>query len=569
MCGKSGGICEEIVVKCTRVIITEVKDKLMWQKTCLKTRNIAEWVILVMACIILCYITVVSFLYHFDGVNSVPLSSSVIGVIMAVIIYGAVILLLTKLLTPLHNKYPFVDKILLALSLAWICGFSITFINGAKVLPDSDPRSVYDIAVRMYNGDMGAVVPTGSYLSLCPYQTGLIFIFEKIMRVFGTTDPVLLQYCNVFYVALATVSGYGLLKNLTKRLEVILGYLVLISGFLPMFVYTTYIYGDVPSMALILFSGWMFLGFDRTFEDQDAGNDNTGNIVIGKKFVLKQVTFLRWAYGLLGMGASILACTYRRNSLIYVIALAAICVVRLLVKYNWKLMAWIAIIALLSILSTTVTQKYYEFYAQNECGPGIPSIAYVAMGMQEGVAAPGFWNGFHANTYMTTDYNYEETNRISQEAIAESWQNFMDNPAYMANFYFLKITCQWADASYGCFNHVEKLYLEDRSDFALSIMHGEKHLPLLQFMDMHQFVVYFYALIAVVATLIQRIKGQHLNLFSCPLLVTIIGGFLFSIIWEASAKYTIPYMLFLIPIAAYGMLTILKLMGKIVNKKKG
>lgn len=515
----------------------------MWQKICIKTRNIAEMVILVMASIILCYITVVSFLYHFDGINSVPLSGGAISAVLAVIIYGAVILLLTKFLTPLYNKYPFVDKILLVLVLVWICGFSIAFISGAKVLPDSDPRSVYDIAVRMYNGDMGAVVPTGSYLSLCPYQTGLIFLFEKIMRVFGITDPVLLQYCNVFYVALAAVSGYGILKSLTKRLEVILGYLVLISGFFPMFIYTTYIYGDVPSMALILFSVWMFLLFERAPR-------------------------LRWSYGILGMGASILACTYRRNSLIYVIALVAICVVHLLVKYNWKLMVWVAITAILSILSTTMTQKYYEFYAQNECGPGIPSIAYVAMGMQEGVAAPGYWNGFHANTYMTTDYNYEETTRISKEAIADSWQNFMDNPAYMANFYFLKTTCQWADASFNSFSHVEKLYLEGRSDFALSIMNGEKHEPLLKFMDMHQFVVYFYALVVVVAVLIQRIKGQHLNLFSCLLLVTIIGGFLFSIIWEASAKYTIPYMLFLIPIAAYGLLTISRLIDMLVNKKK-
>lgn len=505
----------------------------MWQKAGMKIRNIAEWVILVMAGMILCYITVVSFLYHFDGVNSVPLSGNTVAVVGAVLLMGVVVFLVTKLLTPLQKRFPYVDRLLLVLVVLWSCGFSLAFVNGAKVLPDSDARSVYDIAVRMFQGDMGAVVPTGSYLSICPYQTGLIFLFEKIMRLCGYTDPMILQYCNVIYVAVAVVSGYGILQCLTKRLEVIVGYLLFIGGFFPMFLYTTLVYGDLPSMALILFSSWMFLLLEKS---------QKGKLCL--------------VYGVLGMGASILACTYRRNSLIYVIALVAICVVRLLMKNNWRLMAWVAVTAILSLLSTTFTQKYYEFYAQNECGPGIPSIAYVAMGMQEGVAAPGFWNGFHSNTYMSTGYDFEETTRISKEAIAQSLETFREQPDYMAQFYFLKTTCQWADASYGCFNHVEKLYLEDRSEWALSIMHGEKHAPLLEWMDWYQSIIYFYALVAVVDAIAQRVRGRHLNLFSCVPLVTVIGGFLFSILWEASAKYTIPYMLCLIPVAAYGMATL-------------
>ena len=37
------------------------------------------------------------------------------------------------------------------------------------------------------------------------------------------------------------------------------------------------------------------------------------------------------------------------------------------------------------------------------------------------------------------------------------------------------------------------------------------------------------------------------------LLIAIIGGFMFSVLWEAKSRYVLPYMIFSLPLAAGGV----------------
>lgn len=375
-------------------------------------------------------------------------------------------------------------------------------------------------------GDMRAVVPEGSYLSLWPFQTGLIFILEKLIRLFHTTEPLFFQRINVLYVGLAILSGYGFLKKITNRMDAVILYLVLAGTYFPLFLNTSEIYGDVPSLALIMFSMWMFALFEGE----------------GKK--------QRWVYGFLFFVGTVLACTYRRNSLIFLIAVSIVFVLCALGKRRWKDFLLILCTIVLSIASTNMTQKYYEYYARNVCGRGVPAVAYLAMGMQDSGGIPGGWNGFHSNLYMETGYDYEETVRISREAIRNSMSEFLKEPETMADFYYRKLLGQWGNATCGCFWGLGQMFQSPQSDFAVSVIAGNGRDSLLIYMNLWQSTIYGIFCISLVGTFVRKCTGKEsVGWAEMVPLITFIGGFLFSLIWEAQPRYVMAYPFFVLPFA--------------------
>ena len=138
----------------------------MYHKIVSKLDSIAQWTVLLIATAVLCLVTVMSFLYCFDGRNTKLNPDNPWMNLLAVILFFGLVWGLGKILNPLYQKAPYLDKILLMITVIWACTFSYCFVTGAKVLPSSDAKSVYDIAVWMTEGNMRAVVPQGSYLSL-------------------------------------------------------------------------------------------------------------------------------------------------------------------------------------------------------------------------------------------------------------------------------------------------------------------------------------------------------------------------------------------------------------------
>ncbi|MBO4980291.1 MAG: hypothetical protein J6C84_00115 [Lachnospiraceae bacterium] len=92
-------------------------------------------------------------------------------------------------LNPHPKVSSFLSALFLALTLVFVGAFSWSYVTETLIWPGSDARACFDIALRFYESEFGAVTPEGSYLSLWPFQTGLIFLLEKCMRLFGNTAP--------------------------------------------------------------------------------------------------------------------------------------------------------------------------------------------------------------------------------------------------------------------------------------------------------------------------------------------------------------------------------------------
>lgn len=86
------------------------------------------------------------------------------------------------------------------------------------------------------------------------------------------------------------------------------------------------------------------------------------------------------------------------------------------------------------------------------------------------------------------------------------------------------------------------------------------------FMNKYQFLVYFY--VGVLTVLLLPDKKKRYCLSEYLLYIAIIGGFMFTVIWESGSRYVLPYFVYMLPLAAMGMCRLVKLVDVIWGRQK-
>jgi hypothetical protein len=219
-------------------------------------------------------------------------------------------------------------------------------------------------------------------------------------------------------------------------------------------------------------------------------------------------------------------------------------------KYRAMQIVIICITVLLSAYSTKITQRYYEYYAKNTCGKGMPAIAYIAMALQDDVDMPGKNNGFHTDVFMGNDYNYDMAVSLSRQSLQETLKTFRSNPGYMFDFFNRKTRAQWGNATGGCFWAIADRFEQPQSDYALDLMYGQSKDRMVNIMNICQSSNYLMAFAGLVYLIYCRFKKKiRISLIYMIPLITFIGGFLFSLIWEAGPRYVMAYPFLLMPFA--------------------
>ena len=184
-------------------------------------------------------------------------------------------------------------------------------------------------------------------------------------------------------------------------------------------------------------------------------------------------------------------------------------------------------------------------------------MSYFAMGMQESSRAEGWYNGFNFNTYQETGMDTEATNEISRQAIQERLTYFRQNPGYTVKFYWKKFLSQWCDGTYAS-RQATLATFGGRREFFVQLYEGEYSSYYIAFCNLFQNLLYLGSAAFVISALVSgRDKKRSQPYFSqLPVylcLIGVIGGFLFHMIWEANARYILPYSLLLMPYAARGI----------------
>lgn len=428
---------------------------------------------------------------------------------------------------------------LLGIALCWICFWGLFLIIYGRSIPSADSASVYSIAGALASGQLGVIHPTESYLSYYPQQIGLAAFYEIIIRLwnllpFPYAAHYVLQLLNVGMACTIVYCQYKMTVLLSHGSDhAAIAYLFLAMLNAPLLVYTSFVYGEIPSFAFL--SGGLFLLL---------------SCLAGQPLPPQR----RYLYMVLSLILLILSVALRKNSLIVIIAVVLTALWEWLKQHKHTLLLYAVLLMIGSLAILPMIQRIYEYRAGNTLSSGVPAISYVAMGMQESSRGSGWYNGFNFSTYENSYLDMETAARTSREAIQESLSAFGADPHYALRFYKEKFLSQWTDGTYFCRQATLQSY--GRSPFAEQLYTGSLALPFNHYCDIYQLLVYGGALVCLLQQWRRRKQASAPGLLFYTGTIAVLGGFLFHMVWEANSRYILPYFLLMLPYAALGLDTL-------------
>ncbi len=422
----------------------------------------------------------------------------------------------------------------LFLTLIWILGLGLLLIYYSRTAPAADAMSVYAMAESFAAGDLSFVHPTDSYLAYYPQQIGLVVFYAPVLYVWnmlklGLPGFLSLEILNVFLAMITVVFQFKSLDYLASTETSFIRHLYLFMAgvFLPLIAYTSFVYGEIPSL--------MFM---------------SGALYYALKFINKVNKKERGAISIaiLMTVFSALAVFVKKNSLIFVIAIASVLAIEFVKSLKPAILASLAGILVLSILGPKLLLGAFERAQGVDIPSGVTPLSYVAMGMQNSSRANGWYNGFNYNTYAEAGLDADIADRISKDAIDERRAHFADNKKEAYEFYKYKYLSQWTDGTYAARQAI--LASSSRKEFVWSYFNGPKAIPFINYCNGFQ-TVFFAGLLLFCLVGCKNLKAGC-NLTRYLGIITLFGTFLFHIFWEANSRYSFPAVALVLPYAVAG-----------------
>lgn len=451
--------------------------------------------------------------------------------VFGTVILAAVSLWLGKWLTRSQEQAERNLRILLGAVLLWMLAAGLLWIYWSKSSPISEQEMVFTSAQRFLEGDYERL-SYGKYLYYYPFQLGLTVWELLVLALFGAENYQAIQVFNVLGTMLCVYAGYRIVRLTMDKILAAAVYLLLMAGCFPLIIYSVYVYNDVLALTLCITALWQFLRYMRSGSISGA-----------------VLTVLSLA----------LAVLLRNNSLIVMIAVLCVLAVKMISGKKWQYLI-LSLALLVSCLGIgQVLNRYYENKSGMAVNDGMPSILWIAMGMQEGDKEAGWFNGYSMHIYQDKcSYNSEIAGEIGKAEVKARVKEFLENPLYSLDFYSRKFTSQWNEPTYGCFIMT---YATDqqRSNFGESLYTGILNRVLQKYMDSYQLLIYAFTLFLLIY---KRKEKQKLPLEWFVLLIAVIGGVLFHELWEAKSRYVFPYFIMMIPMAAGGLAELSGCLGR-------
>ena len=496
-----------------------------------KTASILTKAAYVIALLILCYLFLhcIHYTFSFDlwdyhsnhvheGPDSRLKSAIVIAVTPVVFFFLGKLLFRKAAFMREKNKRVlflslFVSFVVFAICFAWVAIL--------KVAPWYDQETVYHIAQNFNEKDYFKDVTQWLYLKQYPQEFGLVFIEAILLKIWNSFF--FLQFLNALFVSLAVFFSCRVCYELTADPGASLAALVLTSVCFPLYYYVTYVYGDIFNIFAILFVTWLSIRWLKT--------EN-------RKFIIIAIVM------------SIIMVPAKENSLIFLIALAIVFTVFALKKKKALLLIPAVLMLVLPILASKGTRAYYEHAAGQKIDNEIPSINWIVMGMrgtlEEGNGV-GFFDGYVYWDWNLLHQDKEATKQKAYSDLNSFLETYKNDPGYAYRFYRYKALEQWAEPTFACIYMTSPLIDENWENMDM-LYKEETTLKMQWFMNMLQTIVYFFSLVFFAVSIYKEKESYGLIIA-----VTFIGGFLFSLLWEAGGRYVFPYFVFLIPAAANGI----------------
>lgn len=399
---------------------------------------------------------------------------------------------------------------------------SVLLAVAGQYYPKFDQRHVIEAAAALNEHDYSDFA-AGNYLFVFPFQMGVVLYYQLLSLVFGNLNYIAFQIVNAVWIVLSAwlfMKISGLLWEKEKGYEA--GTVVLCLLFLPYLLYVTFLYGTVVGMAFALLSFYTMLLYEREQK-------------------------LCW---LLLSGLSMgIATVVKSNYMIFMIAeiiyLLLACLSDKITNFkkNAPRLFLIAVLLVCFLVGRCGMNAYIDRLNDGNDVKGIPMLAWVAMGLQDGKAAPGWYNGYNNGVYIENDYDYDKTQAAVKEEIRRIVTRYPQDITTSISFFVKKVSSQWNNPTF------QSLWvLEDRDgqDGLEWLLRGKGRYLYIFWVNLLQ----TWILAGVFLYALMRFKKSSLKEVLLP--VTFIGGFLFHLFWEAEGLYAILYFPLLLPLSVCG-----------------
>lgn len=514
---------------------------------------------------------------------------------------------------------------LLVFTLIFVFGLGILLILFGRTVPAADALSVYNAAAEWILGNTDIIHPTVSYLSYYPQQIGLMAFLELLLRIWNLTGLSVPAWHFIKLVYVCLLCGAIWFQYLSLQYlwpenykKISCCYLVLVCCNLPMIMYSSFVYGEIPSFAALSVGCYLLLRLlgsvspGGSYRDNVSQNDAPSVTAHGSApHMLCRIIFT-------GFGSILfltLSVMLRKNSLIPIIAVLLVLLFEAL-RFGRSFRSRLCLLGIAVCLAVTsvgilpLVQKCYEKKAGNTLSSGVTAMSYLAMGMQEASRGCGWYNGFNIDTYDTAGMDTALANEISRLAIDERLTYFREHPGYTADFYLHKHLSQWADGTYASRQATLATY-GGRSAFFKEVYEGSLSGGYIEWCNAWQNVLYLGVLVFCIGSLKKCRKSKvvgHMTdqtaghtagctadhmadqlgadrhgadrlgadrhgtdwhgadrhgtdwhgtdrLYVYVGLIAVLGGFLFHTFWEANSRYIFSYSLLLMPYCGAGVYT--------------
>lgn len=409
----------------------------------------------------------------------------------------------------------------------WIA--NIWWVSKVPYVMDGDQAVVWQNAVLNIQGDF-SMFAQGGQMFIYPQQQGLSFLYELLFRLTGSTSYQMIGYLNASLAPFTLVFGYDCVKMCFGKGAAV-RFLPWMLLCLPYTIYAPYVYGDIPSIALTFILLWAILKATQS----------------GKK-----------RYYILACVVAVIALFCRMNVWICLIGITIGLLYHCLYKKSLKPLVFALAIVLSASASMSALKAWNASRANEPVSKGMPSVLWMAMGLQYSEYGAGYYNDYSKRIFEEVGYDRSLASGIAKTEIKDRMHIFLADTYQAKLFFEQKMKMQWLDGLFestkftGTFGDKEA---SDLPEIVASLYHGKGYRTIKQISEYMLCIIYVFALIGVANRfLCNRKQSDESNslLKDIPLII-FVGGFLFSIFWEAKARYMLPYYVLLHMYAAYGV----------------
>lgn len=474
---------------------------------------------------------VVSGKQWYQGISSLELMGIRVAVVLAVF---AVFFYAGGFLDRILDKYAKAEWALLGVCSVLFWTICLWWVSLVPYAMEGDQAIVWYNSVLALQKDF-TMYGYGGQMFIYPQQQGLSFLYEILFRITGSTSPRMIGYVNASLAPVTLIFGYQCVKICGNRMAAV-RFLPFMMLCLPYIIYSPYVYGDIPSVSLSFVLLWA---------------------------VFKAVETKKRGYCVLAMVAAALALMCRMNMWIFFIGMViGLCYYGLHTRSFRPVVFAVGILLCASFVMSGIKQ-FNSIRSGEPVSKGMPSVLWMAMGVQFGEEGAGYYNNYSKGIFEQVGFDREQASIIGKQEIKDRLKVFGQYPDQAKMFFEQKLSIQWLDCLFesmkftGTFGLAEG---EHAAPLVESLYYGEGHTMVRRFSGHMLAIVYGFALAGVIL----RFFEKRTILQDIPLIV-FVGGFLFSIIWEAKARYMLPYFVLLHMYAAYGIAGLPAKIKRILN----